>query len=114
MPSRALTEAEAGCAAGTPSTCGTLTTAVTPVTVQRGSGAARMPFLAAKDVPPPAGGSGGGHVSISGLKQKMLDGPSVTHEACALRRLPSATLLSPCVKRVYDSPSAVLESALTR
>ena len=25
-----------------------------------------------------------------------------------------ATLLSPCVKRVYDSPSAVLESALTR
>jgi len=30
-----------------------LTTAVTPVTVQRGS-AARMPFLAAMDVPPPA------------------------------------------------------------
>jgi hypothetical protein len=57
MPSRAPTEAAAGCAAGTPSTRGTLTTAVTPVTVQRGSGAARMPFLAAKDVPPPAGGT---------------------------------------------------------
>ena len=55
----------------------------------------------------------GGHVSVSGLKQKMLDHPSPTKPA-PVRRLPSATLLSPCVKRVYDSPSAVLESALTR
>jgi len=55
----------------------------------------------------------GGHVSISGLKQKMLDHPSRTKPA-PVRRLPSATLLSTCVKRVYDSPSAVLESALTR
>jgi len=54
MPSRAPTEAAAGGAAGTPSTRGTLTTAVTPVTVQRGSGAARIPFLAVKDVPPPS------------------------------------------------------------
>ena len=53
MPCRAPTEA-AGCAAGTPSTRGTPTTAVTPVTVQRGSGAARMPFLAARTCPPPA------------------------------------------------------------
>ena len=50
---------------------------------------------------------------ISGLKQKMLDHPSPTKPA-PVRRLPMATLLSPCVKRVYDSPSAVLESALTR
>ena len=107
MPSRALTEAAAGCAAGTPSTSGTLTTAVTPVTVQRGSGAARMPFLAAKDVPPPAGGSGGGHVSISGLKQKMLDGPSVTHEACA-RSAPALghaafSVCEACVRQPFGS-----------
>ena len=50
---------------------------------------------------------------ISGLKQKMLDNPSPTKPVSA-RRLPTATLLSPCVKRVYDSPSAVLESASTR
>jgi len=218
MPSQAPTEAAAGCAAGTPSTRGTLTTAVIPVTVHRGSGAARMPFLAAMDVPLPAehgkrgvgkgmcklaptakraqssldtnfpafasamanltaqgtvdgaplgsshytaamsmvfthglempetGGrpckrdakmakaaghlnvhmitSGSVHVSrtnqvrvlekcIGGLKQKMLDHPSPTKPA-PVPHLPSATLLSPCVKRVYDSPSAVLESALTR
>ena len=48
MPSRAPTEAAPGCTAGTPNTRDTLTTAVTPVTVKRGSGAARMPFLTVK------------------------------------------------------------------
>ena len=43
----------AGFAAGIPSTRGKLTTATTPVTAQRGSGAARISFVAAKDEPPP-------------------------------------------------------------
>ena len=58
MPYRAPTAEQCGYfAAGTPSTRGKITTATKLVTVQRRSGAARMPFLAAKDEPPPTAGA---------------------------------------------------------
>ena len=47
----------AGFAAGTSSTHGKVMTATTLVTVQVGSGAALMPFLANKDEPPPTAGA---------------------------------------------------------
>ena len=60
MPYRAPTAEQCGYfAAGTPSTRGKITTATKLVTVQRRSGAARMPFLAAKDEPPPTHGRRG-------------------------------------------------------